>query len=271
MFKSKNSNITDNIFFGIKTCFCASRMFFCIKIGLLFSATVIPLVNIFLWKNILNQCIEGNNEFKEVFLLLALYLGLKYIAYIFECYDEYVNERYSEEVQFYIETVMIDKTSRMDLAYFDSAKMGDKIRQTRNNFDIMKDMTWVVFSIVSEVVNIFLTVIIVCSYKWWLGLITLITLIPYVICNKKYCDDKMKLEEKQIREKRKADYYNSAFSNDLLLFEIIGLLTDRIKRAERAPSAKPSPRNIQPCCMVFFLSPSPSVWPVTIAPACETP
>lgn len=159
-------------------------------------------------------------DVQAVFVFLAVYLGLKLAAYLLAQFDNYVNRRYSDELQFYIETVMMEKTSRMDLAFFDSANMGDKVRHARYNFGIMTDMTWLVFNIISCIVNVVATLIIVSTYKWWLGIATLVLLIPHFLYNKWYAEKRLKLEKEQIRDNRRKDYYNSIFFDNNVQFEI---------------------------------------------------
>ena len=190
-----------NVWFGIKTSFLASKFYFSMKLLILLSTTVIPLVNIGLWKEVLNGIVA--KETQLVLICLGIYLGLKLVTYLLAQFNNYVNDRYTDELQFYIETVMMEKTSRMDLAFFDSAHMGDKVRHARGNFNIMTDMTWLVFDILSCTVNVVATLIIVSSYKWWLGIITLVLLIPYFLYNKWYTDKRLKMEKEQLRDNRK--------------------------------------------------------------------
>ena len=212
------SGLFRNVWFGIKTSFCASKFYFSMKFLILFSTTVIPLVNIWLWKEVLNGIVA--KEAEPVFICLVVYLVLKLVAYLLDQFDDYVNNRYSDELQFYIETVMMEKTSRMDLAFFDSAKMGDKVRHARSNFNIMTDMTWLVFNILSCTVNVVATLVIVSGYKWWLGIITLVLLIPYFLYNKWYAEKRLKMEKEQIRDNRKKDYYSGVFLDNNIQFEI---------------------------------------------------
>lgn len=207
-----------NVWFGIKTSFLASRFYFSMKLLILLSTTVIPLVNIGLWKEVLNGIVA--KEMQPVLVCLAVYLGLKLVIYLLTQFDNYVNDRFTDELQFYIETVMMEKTSRMDLSFFDSAQMGDKVRHARSNFSIMTDMTWLVFSILSCAVNVVATLIIVSGYKWWLGIITLVLLIPYFLYNKWYTDKRLKMEKEQLRDNRKKDYYSDVFFDNNIQFEI---------------------------------------------------
>ena len=214
----KLREMTKNIWFGVKTCFLASKLYFFLKCLVLLSTTVIPLMNIWLWKEVLNGIMI--RAFETVLCCLVEYLALKLLIYLLSQFDNYVNKRYQDELQFYIDGVMIEKTSRMDLAFFDSAQMADKVQHARNNFNVMTEITWLVFDIISEVVNIIATLIIVCTYKWWIGIFTLILLVPYLVYNKKYTEKRLYMEEAQLRYNRKMEYYSGVLYDNNVQFEI---------------------------------------------------
>jgi len=222
MNKIKNffSSVSRNIWFGIKTSFLASSKYFSLKCLILLSTTFIPLISIWLWKEILNGIAHVDTARDTVIQCLIIYLSLNLFTYLLARFDDYINIRYSDELQFYIEGVMIEKTSRMDLSFFDSASMGDKVRHARSNFDIMTEVTWLVFNIISEIINIAATLTIVCAYKWWIGLATIILLIPFMVYNKKYTDKRLKMEKEQLRDNRKKDYYSGVFFDNNVQFEI---------------------------------------------------
>ncbi len=214
------SGLVKNVWFGIKTSFLASKFYFLMKLLILVSTTVIPLVNIWLWKEVLNGIVDYQNSSKTVMVCLAVYLSLQLTTYLLAQFNTYVNSRYSDELQFYIEMVMMEKTSRMDLSFFDSAKMGDKVRHARSNFGVMTQMTWTVFDILSAFINVIATLLIVCTYKWWLGIVTLILLIPFMLYNKKRTERKLEMEKEQLRDNRKKDYFRDVFFNNDIQFEI---------------------------------------------------
>jgi len=214
------SGLLNNEWFGMKASFEASKFYFSMKLIILLSTTAIPLVNIWLWKEVLNGIVKSENTGYTVTVCLSIYLFLKMSTYLLDQFNTYVNSRYSDELHFYIEIVMMKKTSRMDLAFFDSANMSDKVRHTRSNFGIITQMTWLVFDIISSFINVIATFIIVCSYKWWLGITSLILLIPFFVYNKKYTERRLKMEKEQLRDNRKMDYYQNACFNNDVQFEI---------------------------------------------------
>lgn len=218
--KSFFSGLFKNVWFGIKTCFLASKFYFSMKLIILMFTTLIPLVNLWLWKEVLNGIVDFGNSKQTVIVCLVIYLALQLATYLIDQFDNYVQDRYSDELKFYVEEQMMDKTSRMDLSFFDSAKMGDKVRHARNNFLTMMNMSWLVFDIVSAFINVVATLIIVCTYKWWLGLVTLVLLIPFMLYNKKRTERKLQMEKEQLRDNRKKDYYRDVFFNDNVQFEV---------------------------------------------------
>lgn len=209
-----------NVWFGIKTCFLASKCYFSMKLIILMFTTLIPLVNLWLWKEVLNGIVDFGNSKQTVIVCLVIYIALQLATYLIDQFDNYVQDRYSDELKFYIEEQMMDKTSRMDLSFFDSAKMGDKVRHARSNFLTMMNMSWLVFDIISAFINVVATLIIVCTYKWWLGIVTLMLLIPFMLYNKKRTERKLQMEEEQLRDNRKKDYYRDVFFNDNVQFEV---------------------------------------------------
>ncbi len=214
------SGLFKNVWFGIKTCFLASKFYFSIKLVILMFTTLIPLVNLWLWKEVLNGIVDFGNSKQTVIVCLVIYLALQLATYLIDQFDNYIQERYSDELKFYIEEQMMDKTSRMDLSFFDSAKIGDKVRHARSNFLTMMNMSWLVFDIISAFINVVATLIIVCTYKWWLGLVTLVLLIPFMLYNKKRTERKLQMEKEQLRDNRKKDYYRDVFFNDNVQFEV---------------------------------------------------
>lgn len=218
--KSFFCGLTKNVWFGIKTSFLASRKYFFLKCIILLSTTFVPILTMWLWKEVLNGIVDTNAAINNIIICLVTYLLLKMFTYILARFNEYVNRRYADELQFYIEGVMINKTSRMDLSFFDSASMGDKVRHARSNFYIMTDTTWLVFNIISEIINIIVTLIIASMYKWWVGFVTIAVLIPFMIYNKKYNDKRLSMEKEQLRDNRKKDYYGSIWFDNNIQFEI---------------------------------------------------
>jgi len=209
-----------NVWFAIKTCFLASKFYFSLKLLILLSTTAIPLVNLWLWKEVLNGIVDFANSGQRVIVCLVVYLVLLLTTHLLARFDGYVEDRYMDELKFYLDEIMMNKTSRMDLAFFDSAKMADKVRHARNNVSTVMGMSWLVFDMLSAIINVIATLIIVCTYKWWLGIITLLLLIPFMLYNKHHTERMLEIEKEQLRENRMKYYYHDRFFDNNVQFEI---------------------------------------------------
>ena len=115
---------------------------------------------------------------------------------------------------------MMDKTARMDLSFFDSAHMGDRVREVRDQFTTVLDVSWLVFDIISAFINVAATLVIVCTYRWWLGLVTLVLLVPFMLYNKKRTERRLQMDKDQLRDRRKKDYYRDVFFDNNVQFEL---------------------------------------------------
>ena len=214
------SGLSKNVWFGVKTCFFASRFYFSLKLLLLLFSTAVPLVCLWLWKEVLNGLTDGQNKVEKIAACLAVYLALRLAIYLSDQVAIYVEYQYDKKLKFYMDSVLMDKISRMDLSFYDSAKMGDRVRRVRSNYPLAIGLSWRVFEILSAFVNVIATLSIVTAYKWWLGLVTFVCLIPYMIYNKKHSERRMNLEKEQLRDNRKKEYFHDVFSSNDVQFEI---------------------------------------------------
>ena len=82
------SGLFRNVWFGIKTSFLASGFYFSMKLLILLSTTAIPLINIWLWKEVLNGIVDYQNRSNSVILCLTVYLALQLTTYLLEKLNE---------------------------------------------------------------------------------------------------------------------------------------------------------------------------------------
>ena len=213
-------NLADNICFGMKITLKSSAKYFIIKCIILLCTAITPIVSSWLWKEVLNgltyKTLPVERWICYVGIYISIELGLKLLAHG----NTYIESRYKEKINRYVRDIIIDKTSQMELACYDSAVIRDKVYRAEGNFRAMADNTWVVFNTVSKIINIGIAFLVVCSFKWWIAVITLILLVPTVVYNRRYANQALEREREQVRDNRKMDYCSDIFFENDEKFEI---------------------------------------------------
>lgn len=207
----------NSIWFSIRISYLASKKYFLLRLFTLASTTVLPLMAIWIWKEIINGIIYRRADFM---VFLFIYLSLKIVIYLLERLEDYVNNRYATELQFYIESEMISRTACVDMSFFDSASLGDKVRRVRSNFFVVTDSTWTAFCILSELINVIASFIILLTINWWSALLVVLALVPEFLVKRKEASELVSLDNKMVRTLRKKEYYGNILIDSNSLMEV---------------------------------------------------
>lgn len=208
-----------NIDLALKISFKASRKYFILKCMFLISTSIIPLFSMWIWKSILN-CINNIIAFEFLMLLIAEYFLLCLTAKIIIKVNDYIEKQYNIAINHYFEKIIIDKTSKMDLAYFDSSSMADKLNRVGEHFWALEETTWTVFNIISEIINVIVSFVVVCKFNILIAMTTIFFMIPFAINHKKYMDNLINEDYALSTDFRKIDYLSSLFFDKNVHFEI---------------------------------------------------
>lgn len=208
-----------NIIFSFQSSFLASKKYFTIKCVISFITIIIPLVTMMLWRNILNS-ISYDVPIKTLTYYTAAYLVFELLQKIAGKVNDYILIRYRESMNFYFEKVMLSKTAKMELSYFDSSSMADKISRAQANFWSMEETTWAVFNLASEIINVIIAFFIVVSYSTWMAIATVIFMIPSSINYNRYIKNLQQSEIIFSADQRKIEYFQSMFLDEQVHFEM---------------------------------------------------
>lgn len=213
-------SLAENICFGMKITLKSSVQYFVIKCSIIVCVAVMPIIASWLWKEILNGITYKAVVLEKMLYYIVSYICLELILKLIMHVNTYIESRYNEKISRYIRDIIIDKTSHMELACYDSAEIRDTVYRAEENFRAMSDNTWVVFHVLSKIMNIIIAFLVVCSFKWWIAVITLLLLIPSLVYHRIYANQSMKREREQVRDHRKMDYCSDIFFHSDEQFEI---------------------------------------------------
>ena len=217
--KEKIKFAAKNILYSIYFSFIISKKFFIYKCILLIISAVFPFINAWIWKEILNE-ISSSRNIQTLVVLLCVYIFISVLSQLHSSLDEYVQMNYDDAISVYKDNKFIDLYTRVDLNFFDSASMNDKINIASGGYGALLDLTWMLFGLFSALISLIISFYIVSSYSVIIGLLTIVFLIPEFIYNRWYTKMRLKLQEQLERDSRKCGYYSSVFNDYSMQFEI---------------------------------------------------
>ena len=217
--KEKIKFAAKNILYSIYFSFIISKKFFIYKCILLIISAVFPFINAWIWKEILNE-ISSSRNIQTLVVLLCVYIFISVLSQLHSSLDEYVQMNYDDAISVYKDNKFIDLYTRVDLNFFDSASMNDKINIASGGYGALLDLTWMLFGLFSALISLIISFYIVSSYSVIIGLLTIVFLIPEFIYNRWYAKMRLKLQEQLERDSRKCGYYSSVFNDYSMQFEI---------------------------------------------------
>lgn len=212
-------SIISSIKLSLNISWNSSKQIFIFRSILVLIESVLPIIIYYIWSQILNSVVDSI-VFNKVILLLLIYCSLLLIINLLKHLNNHLGERYNDLVVFYLEKLMIEKMSRMDLKYYDSSSMGDKVKFIRNNFGTIINTSWLMFDVLTKTVSIMLSIFIIFKYNYLLALITILSSIPLIIYQKIYFNKKSKLEKKLINNNRKKEYFADVFTDVSMQLEM---------------------------------------------------
>lgn len=245
-----------NIGYASKIIWVASKKYFILKFLLSLISSMLPYLPLFLWCELINALVEaigGNAEplVQKIWWLTMLYCAVMLMEKLLDTVSDLVSFKYNDAINYYLDNAMIDKVSAIDLAFFDSSDLNDKLD---NAWDLMystKNMVSFVFDMLQRTIRLIISFSLVLTLSLWLVPAVIILCIPSVIGDRKVNDMNYRFEKDYTKSHRKLEYYKDLFfegaSSEVRLYHLkdyfSSLYTDIWELWDKAVHAK----NIRVC------------------------
>ncbi len=214
------SNFLNCFIYSFRISYKASPKYFIGKCVLLIFNSIFPFITALVWRNLLNNITIQNYMSVYVIVLVVLYLILNIIEHFKSTLDTYIDMSYSDAVESYRDGLMISKMSYVDLAFYDSASLQDKLSMAMSGYNALTDIVWWAFNLLSYIISFILSFVIVAEYNWIIAILTLLFVIPDFCYRKIYTRHRQKVNESMARDARFRDYYVSLFSDSRVKIEM---------------------------------------------------
>lgn len=205
-----------NIGYASKIIWVASKKYFILKFLLSLISSMLPYLPLFLWRELINALVEaigGNAEplVQKIWWLTMLYCAVMLMEKLLDTVSDLVSFKYNDAINYYLDNAMIDKVSAIDLAFFDSSDLNDKLD---NAWDLMystKNMVSFVFDMLQRIIRLIISFSLVLTLSLWLVPVVIILCIPSVIGDRKVNDMNYRFEKDYTKSHRKLEYYKDLF------------------------------------------------------------
>ena len=211
-----------NILYSLNVTYKAARIFFILKVFLSFIEAFFPFVNVYIWRNIINFLtnIKDYDNINFLVVNIIAYMLFYILTQLFTRVSQYIGYKYNDKVNLFVESVMIDKFADVDLAFYDSSKLQNKLSRAwdiKNSIINIGDIT---FSLLRSFVIFITSLILLVKLSAFYVLIILILSIPVFIFKIRVNTMNNKFWENNGNNERKIGYYKSLFTDINSSFDI---------------------------------------------------
>lgn len=206
----------DNIRYASKIIFAASKKCFILKLILALVSAALPYFPLYLWRELINALVEtigGNDEqlIQKIGWLAALYCALILLKKLIDTISDFVSFKYNDAINYYLDNVMIDKVSSIDLAFFDSSNLNDMLNNSWSLIHSTKNMVGFVFDMLQKAIRLILSFSLMLTLSLWLIPVVILLCIPSVVGDKKVNDMDYQFKKDHAKSRRKLEYYKELF------------------------------------------------------------
>ena len=214
MFKKKKvKEICKNMFFAIRLSFNASKSLFIIKIVLIVLSSIVPYLTIYLWRLVLNHLTSFELLPKIIVNILIIYCLSLFLEKSIGQFSKYINYRYNDEINFYLDNRLVDKISNIDLSFYDSSILNNKMTNSKRMLKSVQSSVWLSFSIITSIIKVIVAGILLFELNHLLAIVVLILSIPCLIFKRKMKKIEDDYQRDSVVEYRKMAYYKRLFFN----------------------------------------------------------
>ena len=223
-----------NLKYAVGIIYTASKKYFILTMFLSLGYALIPYLPMFLWRELINSltiAVKGDPvPFLKAAGMLALGYGASLLAedLLRTCYS-FVKFKYNDAIKYFMDNLMIEKASSVDLAFFDSSDLKDKLKNAWRLTWSMENMVAIILRMMEGCIRLVISFSLLLTLSPWLVLLIVLLCIPSIIWDKKVNEIDYRFRNEHDKTERKLDYYKNLFfegaKQEVRLYNLTGYFT----------------------------------------------
>ena len=179
-------------------------------------SSVLPYLPLFLWRELINALVDAtfgeiNSFLNKIWWIAALYCGTMLVQRLLDTVSDYLSFKYNDAIDYYLDNVMIDKVSSVDLAFFDSSDLNDKLNNSWSLIYSTKNMVTFIFDMFQKAIRLAISFSLMITLSLWLIPFVIVFCIPSVISDGLVNNLDYQFEKEYAKSRRKLEYYKDLF------------------------------------------------------------
>lgn len=211
-----------NFIFSMKITYQASQLYSVAQILLTAAISVLPFLTIYIWKNIVNLLISSNttNSVPKIIVYLCIYIAIYGMTQMLGTLNNYVGYKFNDRVNIYMENVLLDKYKNIDLSFYDSGEMQDRLSHASQIKISMIDLSQTGLLALESAIAFIASFLILCTLSVWYAVFCMLLFIPVLMCKLKNNKITIDYEKETAAINRRSEYFKSLFKSRSNIFEI---------------------------------------------------
>ena len=217
-----------------------STNLFIMKIIVSVFAIVLPFAPLYLWRYLLNTLVKtlsgnGNNELIHmVWLFCFLYSIVIILEQLLKSLQKLIDYKYQDQISYYLDNLMVEKVSGIELAFFDSSTMKNTLDHSWKVLNSVQSLVWTLSELFQTFARMLISLVMLATFNIWIVPPIIILCIPSAVAKHKLTTREYKNEKKLSLYRRKLEYFKSVFFDstrlELKLYGLTDYFIDKYRK-----------------------------------------
>jgi ATP-binding cassette, subfamily B, bacterial len=227
----KNKSILSCYIFSVKMIWNASNKLLIIRVLLEILMGVIPIINVFIMKNVIDVLVkavktESYSAYLNDFItIILIFVGLQVLSTLLSKIRDVCTGIHQDIINNDIDIQIINKTMALDISYFDSPKFYDELINAATDSQALSKLAWVATGLISPITQTISGIYIIGRLNWFYPLLIISLSVPSVLINRYFVRYNYKWNRNQAPKQRKMGYLRQILTSkqtakDVRLFDL---------------------------------------------------
>lgn len=196
-----------DIAYCLKISWDTSKFYTIFRIVIQIATAMLPLVSIYLVSAILDALVSGLPDVVRIFIILIIcYFAVQLLTQWSSKLNTYFMEMHNQMIDNYLNRHIIDKTSSVDLSYFDSPSYYDRIKMMRINTVSINQIVWNIIDLISSSVTFVVAFTVMFQFSPLFSILIALSYLPIALYDQAYVKKLYNWQTRNVGEERKLEY-----------------------------------------------------------------